>query len=152
MCIRDSTYTYQWLRDGIPIVNATKLSYTLSHHNQGSNITFRICGSKTYYSDLCITTVDKIVEPGVISKVGVVTISGKATNPGALLTGTSTQWMAGVNLSSQWLLNGKPIYGATKPLLIIQPKFRGKTLSYQITGTRPGYQSVVKVSKGRKIV
>ena len=146
-----TSYTYQWLRDDEPIIGANTLSYNPTAADNGSNLSIIVCGFKAFYEDLCLSSSSQKVQSGVITKAGTVSISGKSTNPGALLTGVTTQWMPGVNLQSQWLLNGSPIQGATNPQLVIQPSYRGGILSYQVTGSMDGYQSISKTSAGKKI-
>ena len=45
------TFEYQWMRSGQPIAGATRLAYTLTGDDQGSDLTVRITAKKTGYTD-----------------------------------------------------------------------------------------------------
>ena len=146
-----TTYTFQWLRDGQQIVGANSSNFVPRAEDVGSKISIRVCGFKPLFSPLCLTSAEQVVQLGSFSKIGAVLFVGKLSTVGAILTGATTQWQNGVSLSYQWLLDGVAIPGATTNQLTVQPYFRGKILSYQVTGIMPGYQTLVKSSMGKRV-
>lgn len=146
-----TSYTFQWFRDGQAIVGANSISYVPRADEIGSRLSLQICGFKQLFSSLCLASAEQVVQPGTLAKIGTVLFFGKISNVGATLTGATTAWQPGVSLSSQWLLDGVPIPGATSKQLIVLSSFRGKVLTYQVTGTLNGYQTVVKSSVGKII-
>ncbi|MBD3948140.1 Ig-like domain repeat protein [Nocardioides ganghwensis] len=45
------TFRYQWLRDGVPIPNATSVTYRLSPEDAGKNVSVTVLASKTGFAD-----------------------------------------------------------------------------------------------------
>lgn len=145
-------YTYQWLRNGSPIFEATLSSYVLSTADLGSSISLKVCGSKEYFDTMCLNSGSTaVVGLGVISSKPAPTISGNSTKAGSTLTGSTGNWISGVQLQAQWLSDGDPIPGATATSYVIQNSDKGRTLRFQVTASADGYQTVVKVSAGKKI-
>ena len=50
------TYSFQWLRDGVAIEGAKSNSYTATQADLGASLSVRVCGSKSYYNDLYLTS------------------------------------------------------------------------------------------------
>lgn len=73
------------------------------------------------------------------------TISGKARYGATLRVDTGT-WDAGVVLATQWLRDGSPVAGATGRAYRLGRRDIGERISVRVTGTRPGYTPVVRVS------
>ena len=146
-----TTYKFQWLRNGEQILGANSLSYVPKPSDLGASLSLKVCGSKPFYIDLCLVSAEQIVVQGVMSKIGTVIFVGKLHNVGAVLTGASTPWMTGVALQSQWLLNGIPIPEANGRTLVVEPRFKGSVITYQLTATLDGYQTVVKSSLGKRV-
>ncbi len=146
-----TSYTYQWLRDSKEIYGAIGSSYIPTAQDTNTNLSLRVCGSKQYYEPRCVESVQQIVNPGMISKVGQVSIGGASTNIGATLIGNTTQWMQGVELSWQWLSDGIEIEGATGSSFTISRADRGRSISLRVTGSAQGYITVSKMSKAKKI-
>ncbi|MBJ7356700.1 M1 family aminopeptidase [Nocardioides sp.] len=57
------------------------------------------------------------------------------------------QWQAGAVLTYQWFANRKAIRGATGTKLKLRNRFEGQRIKVKVTGTRPGYLPVTRVSK-----
>ncbi len=146
-----TSYTFQWIKDGQEIPGAGLSTYTPKPDEIGTSLAIRICGAKQYLSPLCLTSTSQIVQAGVINKVGSVLFVGKIANVGSTLSGATTAWMPGVTLNSNWLLDGEVIPGATRNQIVVQPNFKGKVLSYQVTASMAGYQTVTKSSLGKKV-
>jgi len=146
------TYSYQWLRNGLPISSATNSTYAIQAADVNQNLTVKVCGSKPYFDTVCMTsTSPKIVGLGTIPTAAGVAISGASFKAGATLSGSSGNWMQGVTLQQQWLLDGNPIPNATGSTYGVQASDKGHTISFQVTASADGYQTVVKTSIGRKI-
>ncbi len=144
-------YSYQWLRDSEEIPGATTSSYTPTVADVASNLSLKVCGSKPFFESLCLVSSPQTVIPGLISKVGQVSIGGTSTNIGATLLGKTTQWMPGIELSWQWLADGVAISGATANTYTIRTVDRGKSISLRVTGDALGYQSISKITAAKKI-
>jgi len=148
----NSTYSYQWLRNGNPILEATSSTYTLSNDDLGQVISLEVCGSRQYFETLCLrSSATPTIGLGLIPTPPASKILGNSAKVGSTLTGVTGNWMPGVTLQSQWLSDGKPISNATESSYVIQNSDRGHTLTYQVTASASGYQSVVKVSPSKKI-
>jgi alpha-tubulin suppressor-like RCC1 family protein len=146
-----TSYGYQWLRNSEEISGATASSYVPTAADVGTNLSLRVCGTKPYFEQRCVESVSQVVSLGVISKVGLASVRGTATNIGVTIFGNTTQWMPGVELSWQWLADGIEIESANASTYTIARSDRGKTISLRITGYADGYQSVSKVAKYKKI-
>ena len=153
-----TTFTYRWVKTiNVPagsrtVVLSTKSNYTPKIEDIGDFINFGTCGSKAFYVTLCMYAMAGEVLPAKITKVGKVSVYGENKSPGSILAGTTTEWMSGVELQTQWLLNGKSINGTyNSPTIEIKAGHRGKVLSYQVTGLRNGYETVTRTSSGVKI-
>jgi len=146
-----TTYSYQWFRNSTEILGATASSYIPTASDVNATLSLKVCGFKLYFEGRCVESGPQVASLGVISKVGQISILGTSTNVGATLIGGTTQWMPGVELSWQWLADGVDIAGATASSYSIARSDRGKEISLRVTGNAPGYQSVSKLSRGKKI-
>ncbi|MDR1430742.1 MAG: phage tail-type lysozyme domain-containing protein [Propionibacteriaceae bacterium] len=144
--------SYQWLRSGKAIGGAKEDSYTLAASDLGKQISVKVTGKAHGYMSksqtsaktkkvsalkLAATPSPKIVgTPGVGEKLGV---------------DTGDWGPAPVNLSYQWLRDGKTITGAGKAAYTTSSSDRGKYLSVRVTGKKSGYTSVSKTSAKVKV-
>ncbi len=88
--------------------------------------------------------------PGAI-EAGTPRISGRA-RVGHRLKAVPGVWgPAPVVLSYQWFRNGRAITGATKAGYRLKARDRGKKVCVQVTGTRPAYAVVVRVSAAKRV-
>lgn len=78
-------------------------------------------------------------------------IAGKA-RVGRKVRAVAGVWgPAPVVLTYQWFRNGKPIKAATKAVYRLKSRDRGKKVTVQVTGTRPAYAAVTRVSAARRV-
>ncbi|MGX5681857.1 cell wall-binding repeat-containing protein [Schumannella luteola] len=82
-----------------------------------------------------------------LTKTPTPTISGTA-HVGSTLTAVPGAWDSGVSFAYQWRRNGLVISGATSATYTVPSSFVGSTISVDVTGSKPGYQSVTKSSSG----
>jgi alpha-tubulin suppressor-like RCC1 family protein len=148
-----TVYAFQWFRGGTAIAGSNSSSYVLSPDDLGKRISLRVCGSKSYFDSLCLTSSAKSsVSLGVISAQPKASIIAKSTKIGSTLTGKTGSWGSGVFLQSQWLANGKPIKGSSNKLTYkIKPTDKGKTIAFQVTASKNGFKSATISSAGTNI-
>lgn len=78
-------------------------------------------------------------------------IAGKARVGRKLRTLVGVWSPAPVVLIYQWLRNGKPIKAATRSVYRLKNRDRGKRITVQVTGTRPAYAAVTRVSAAKRV-
>jgi hypothetical protein len=139
---------YQWLRNGKAVAGATKSTYMLVAADLGAVMSVRVTGSKAGYS-----SVSK-VSAGTAKVLAAVAVSGPAPSisgtvrVGKVLTVRPGTWQpAPVTLAYQWLRDGAVIGGASKSTYALSAADLGAVISVRVSGSRPGYASVVRVSK-----
>jgi hypothetical protein len=129
-----------------------------------TTITLVVTGSKEGFEDhRADSTVRVRVMPAAVStppvkQLPTLVVKKKATPKvaGTHKVGTKVRakvggWPHGTRLHFQWLVNGKPIKGATKRHLKLTKKLRGKRVQLVVTGTKPGYAPAIKRSKPFKV-
>ncbi|MEL5991456.1 ExeM/NucH family extracellular endonuclease [Microbacterium phosphatis] len=67
------------------------------------------------------------------------------------VTADPGDWTEGATFTYQWLVNGKPIEGATSQTFAITPKQAGKALSVEVTGSLDGWLPVTETSVALKV-
>ncbi|GAA2105963.1 hypothetical protein [Brevibacterium salitolerans] len=140
------TLSYQWLRSGTAIKDATRKTYTLTAADKGRKISVRVTGSAP---DASSATVTSAPTPAV--KAGTLTtrkptISG-TTTVGSTLTAKPGSWGPNpVSLSYQWMRAGKAIKNATRSTYTLTSADAGRKLSVKVTGTKSGYTAASRTS------
>ncbi|MFM8927521.1 MAG: pentapeptide repeat-containing protein [Rhodoluna sp.] len=141
--------SYQWVRSGILIPEATAPFYVVQPDDFGQTIGVAIFVSKPGFS----TRADFSDIVNVIPKQMVqtaVTITGKS-KVGSKLTAKTTAWVAGAKIAYQWLRNGKVIKGANKATYVLSAKDKKAKVSVNVTQTSKGYANSSKASAALKI-
>lgn len=137
--------TFQWLRDGVPIPNATSSSYIVSRLDAGRKVTVRE------------TVEDRSAYGSAVSDPVVVSLGDLRANPPAIIGGSSVgtvlssdvgAYPRGVTVRYQWLRDGGEIPGATGTSYRITPDDAGRTVSLGVGIARPGYAPASAVSAG----
>jgi hypothetical protein len=145
-------YTYQWLRDGLPIVGATARTYSIDQSDLGSKITFRVCGSKELHQTACLVSeTSNIIALGQFVKSPAIRISLKSYKLGSVIQGLPGVWDSGVTLTYSWLRDGIPIFGETAATYAINQADQGHEITFRVIAQKPGYQDAIKESAARKI-
>jgi hypothetical protein len=130
---------YQWLRDGEPIAGATRSSYTPVPADAERALQVEVSSN-----DVSAVSAAASVQPAPFraSRPG---FRGVA-KVGRSLTAITGSWSPRPKFAYQWLLDGRPIKGATEETLHIRPAYSGKSVSLRITATRTGYSTLASTS------
>jgi hypothetical protein len=130
------TLTYQWLRDGNVIPDATDAAYRITEADIGARLSIRMIASKFDYQDVTITSTetDPVTERSVTPAP---TIAGtpQVDVPLKAVPGT---WSPGpVTFQYQWLRGTEPIEGATYETYTPVAGDAGQALKVRATGSGP---------------
>lgn len=139
-------FSYQWLRDGQPISNATRSTYTLTPSDAGLTVSVRVSSIKAGYNSQTGESPDTgIVEGGVLT-VGYPSITGER-NVGDIVTAVPGNWgRQPVSLAYQWNRNGEPIVGATAQTYVLAADDAGSPISVTVVGSKPGFTTASRTS------
>lgn len=139
--------TYQWLRGGTPIPEATGSSYVVDVPDVGKQLTVRVTGSSPEFGTGTSLTAAVTGQPGPGAQVVTppqISGSGKVGTP---LTSTPASWDAeGVVVTHQWLRNGTAIPGATNPTYTVAAADVSAEISLRVSGAPPGRLSTTATS------
>ena len=145
--------TYQWLRNGVAIVGATKAKYTLTAADRGKQISVRITSSKAAVGT---TTYTKVVHDSTAADLTLnasagpdvhiyttfavgselaPTVPAFTDSMGATVNGWSQQF--------QWYRDGIAIAGAIAPNYFLKAADLGKKITVRVTTGKVGYISHV---------
>jgi hypothetical protein len=125
--------TYQWLLDGTAIRGATGAAYTPAPADAGRQLQVRL--NALGQSVISRAAAVEAVQFRTASRPG---FRGTAA-VGHTLTAVTGRWSPTPALEYQWLLDAKPINGATHPILTVMPGYLGKPISLRVTARRTGY-------------
>lgn len=134
------TFTYQWLKDGVPVAGATAPTLALDQGSVGGRYAVRVTAASPGLTSATLTS--KATGPTVGYLAGAAfenralpVISGRPET-GATLTAGTGQWSATPSgFTYQWAANGVAIAGATTPSVTVTPAVQGKTLTVTVTAT-----------------
>lgn len=167
------TFSYQWLRDGVPITGATASTYLVSTADVDHSVSVSVTGSRTAPVDsqtrvssaVAVTAVPVppvVQQPEPTPPVAVVPTPltfTKATTPKIIGTAkvgkelrVKPNWkVEGVSFRYAWFANGKPIAKAKKATLTLTKALKGKRITVRITGSKSGYMTLSKASAAVKV-
>lgn len=143
-----STFTYQWLRSGEPIVGAVGTTYLLTTADADKLVSFRVTATRTGYNSGVAESEPVIVATlAATTPVQVGTPGGSGV--GATLTSSPPVWnQPDVTTTYQWLRDGSPIPGATTPTYVLTVADFNRTVSLRATGRKAGYTDAASTSPG----
>lgn len=134
-----STVTYQWFRDDVPIAGGRGTYYTLGDIDVGARIHVLVtavsatAGTRTWLTP----EVGPVV--GVLAALNPGVIRGEALIGRPLLALPPAWSTSGATTRYQWLLDGKPIRGASGARFTPGKAHLGGRLSVRYTGSARGY-------------
>jgi len=137
--------SYQWLRDGDVIADATNTTYTLTGEDVGKSIAVRITASAPGYDD-GVSTSDAITPSPGQALIASVNISGEAmvNQYIGVIVGAVTPESS--SLIYQWLRDGVAIEGATSSTYLLTSDDVGKSIRVRVRIQAIGYNEDVRTS------
>lgn len=134
-----TTFSYQWLRNGVAIPNATLTSYVATDQDAGQKLSLSVTGSKPGF--VSVTKVSAAVTVPLFTFTKYLTEIRGDFEVGNTV-GAFPDWDAGTTISLQWTRDGVPIVGATQSLYLITSDDGGHKIGLTITGSKPGYRTM----------
>ncbi|MGN6783244.1 MAG: Ig-like domain repeat protein [Marmoricola sp.] len=136
------TTTYQWLRDGAPIPDATGATYVPvvgdAGHTLVAQVTGTLVGLPAVVRPSGPLAIPVVADP-VLALVDAVTVSGPGMI-GTALGVTGPTWSpADATTRYQWLRDGVPVPGATNPTYLLQAVDYGHAITVTATGELAGW-------------
>lgn len=151
-----TSFTYQWLADGIAVTGATQQTFLLTAAQVGKRMSVRVTAAKTGLASGTATSAQTAAvapadgtEPETceITVTGGPTVSGTA-EVGRLLTaqpGTTTP--DGVTAAYQWLRDAQAINGATASAYRVVTADEGAALAVLVTYSKQDCEDVVRTAQ-----
>ena len=87
----DTTFTYQWNRDGVPISGATAVTYEAANADAGHKLSVTVTGDRYHFNDVTVTSAATKTIGGGVLVAPVPQIVGTPTR-GATLTAVPGTW------------------------------------------------------------
>lgn len=130
-------FSYQWLRNGVPLTGQTSKSYLTRSGDLGNRIAVQIRASVPGFHPLVVTTAETdpvrqlltAPTPGIDGVLAV----------GHQLTADTDGWTTGATLTYQWYRSGSPIGGATASTYTLVAGDVGHAITVRVTGTKANY-------------
>jgi hypothetical protein len=114
-------------------------------------VSVKITGSKKGYKTAARTSKSYVIKKASLTATPTPSISG-TTKAGSILTANAGSWKPTlVTLSYQWLRDGQKISGATKSTYKLTSSDASRKVAVQVTGSKPGYTTVTRVSAAKTI-
>ncbi len=133
--------TYEWLADGVELIDSTEPTLQLTDEHLGKRIAVRVTASKAGY----VSATEESEQTATVGPVEEAQLSAPAVTGsavvGSTLTTTASSSTPGAAVSYAWLADGTPISGATNALLAVDAAQLGTRISVRVTAAAPGYAS-----------
>ncbi|MDQ1556785.1 MAG: hypothetical protein QOI02_1787, partial [Actinomycetota bacterium] len=140
--VNPTSFSYQWLRSGLAISNATKSTYTATSTDGGKQLSVKVTATRRGYTTLAQKSAQVLILK-TLTATPVPKITGTA-KVGVTLTASAGTWSPSpVTLSYQWNRDGVAIStNATGKTYVPVAGDVGKAITVTVTGSRSGYMSV----------
>jgi Leucine-rich repeat (LRR) protein len=144
--------SYQWLRDGVAVDDATAATYELSSADLDAKLTVQVSVERTGYTTVVLTSeAGESVAASSFTATAPV-ISGNAIM-GQTLHATTGGWSPlPTSLSYAWFADGDSIPDADTSSFQLTPDEVGKAITVAVTGTRSGYAAKTVTSEATSAV
>lgn len=140
-----TTFSYQWMRSGVPIIGATTATYQPTTPDLDTKITVEVTAQRKGYAATAVLS-GAVTIARALTATPTPVIAGTVVVGGTLSVTTGTWKPAPVTLAYQWYRNGTAISGATKSTYTAASADAGKKLTVRVTGSKAGYLAVAKTS------
>lgn len=148
-----ATVTYQWMRDGSDISNATGASYTVADADAGKAIRVEVTGTGLYTGQvvssdaITVQAAPKAEELEVAITSGGAVVSGEVPTGTALSAAVTPASVANANkVSYQWYVSGSAVTAATGSNYTVRDEDAGGAIYVTVTGTETPYDGKVATS------
>jgi hypothetical protein len=145
------SYTYQWLRDGVPIEGAITRKYVLTASDANKTVAFRVCGSKLFFETACLVSNSNMVALGDLNPKPAPVFKWTSVKVGAIMQGRPGTWDSGVSLSYSWLRDGVEIAGENDITYRLTAADRGHSINFKVVAQKFGYSNVIRTSLSKFI-
>jgi surface antigen len=140
------TIAYQWFSAGHPIDGATSQTFAPTADQLGALVRVRVTLSAPGYQTVRVRSdPTKGVLPGQFHASSPPTVSGVAQVDQPLTASAGTWTPAGI-VSYQWLVDGKPVAGATGTAYTPRPDDVHQKIAIRVTVKQRGYDDAVATS------
>jgi surface antigen len=125
-----TSYTFQWLANGVAIPGAVAAGYTPTVADLGKAISLRVTALRTgYQSGIATSAPSAPVAKGTFAVVAPTAVSGSPLVDEVLTATPGTFSPTPTTTALQWRVDGQIIPGATAPSLQLTPALVGKTVT-----------------------
>jgi hypothetical protein len=149
-----ATFSYQWLRDGVPVTgdSPANVTHALSDvADVGRTYVVRVTASRPGAAPVAaLSAATPAVAPGTLASTRRPTISGSAKY-GRRLTGHAGAFSRRADLDYRWLRDGRPIRGAAGRHYRVRSADVGHRIALRVRASRPGFATVTAVSRERRV-
>ena len=138
------TFSYQWLRDGVPIAGASSEDYVLVAADEGKTVQCQVTASNAGGSSVEVDRVADVIAPEPPTAVSIPPAnlpapSGSPSIGGVLSCDAETgSWSGSPTFSYQWLRGGQPIAGADGSQYTLGSEDAGETVQCEVIATTGG--------------
>ena len=150
------SFTYQWLRDGVPIEGATRSTYVVAAGDAGHLLAVSVTAVKEEFTSTSATSAAVMIAVPAVPALTAATPTVTGTvKVGARVAARPGTWKAGsatvTSFAYQWLRNGVAIPRATASTYTVTPADYGRRISVKVTGQHTGYTTASKTSSAHAV-
>lgn len=130
--------SFQWLRDGAEITDATTATHTLTALDVGTRISVRVAGTSPGYQTAVVESDQTPVVPSSpFTRVPTPTIAGSA-RVGSTLSAAAGTWVPTAAVLFRWFVDGIEVADVTGETYVLAPADLGKSVTVEAVGTATG--------------